>query len=245
VNDRLAITFVLPVLNETRALEATVETIMQVAEPHIHEILIVVCDHTLPESLAVAERLRDASVQAVRLHWQRLPRLGGALRDAFEIAGGTHVLVMASDLETDPRCIPQFVDRMREGTWDIVAASRWLPGGGFHGYGGTKQVLNRLFQLGCRILYGTRLTDMTYAYRLYRRDVLDGIVWDELGHPFLLECLLKPLRLGARIVEVPCPWRPRSEGTSANSLRQMFAYVRTALRIRWTARQRLRRTAAA
>jgi dolichol-phosphate mannosyltransferase len=129
---------------------------------------------------------------------------------------------------------------MCEGKWDIVAASRWLPGGGFSGYGRTRQTLNRLFQLGCRLLYGTRLTDLTYAYRLYRREALLDIRWDELGHPFLLECLLKPLRLGARVIEIPCAWRPRSEGTSANSLWQMFAYVRTAVRIRLMGRRRLR-----
>ena len=240
MNDTLAITFVLPVLSETGALRTTVETIANVARDHVREILIVVCDHTCPESLRTAERLRAESPLPILIHRQQLPRLGGALREAFQRATGTHIMLMASDLETDPQYIPRFIDEMRAGGWDIVAASRWISGGGFQGYGRTKQLLNRLFQLGCRVLYGTRLTDLTYAYRLYRREALEDIVWEELGHPFLLECLLKPLRLGARVVEIPCVWRPRTDGTSANSPRQMAAYARTALRVRLMRPERLR-----
>ncbi len=141
---------------------------------------------------------------------------------------------MASDLETDPKLIPQFIATMNEGRWDIVAASRWLKGGGFQGYGGLKQFLNRVFQWFLRRSYRTSLTDLTYAYRLYRRETLQGIEWTEAGHPFLLECLLKPLRRGAKITEIPCVWRARQEGTSANSIWQMARYLKTAFRIRFS-----------
>ena len=238
--EKLAITFVLPVLGETDSLATTAETIVRVAGEHLYEMLVVVADRTTPESMAVARRLADQRPETVRIHRQRLPRLGGALREAFEQAAGSHVMLMAADLETDPELIPRLIERMQEGRWDVVAASRWLPGGGFDGYGRLRTVLNWLFQRLFRLLYRTALTDLTFAYRLYRREVLSGIRWEELGHPFLLECLLKPLRLGARATEVPCRWRRRSEGTSAGSFRQMLAYVPLALRIRFTSNKQIR-----
>jgi glycosyltransferase involved in cell wall biosynthesis len=228
------------VLSETDSLATTVKTIDREAGEHLHEILIVVADRTTPECMAVARQLADERPETVRIHRQQLPRLGGALREAFEQAAGSHVMLMAADLETDPELIPQMVAKMREGRWDIVAASRWLPGGGFEGYGRVRTVLNWLFQRLLRLFYRTGLTDLTFAYRLYRREVLSGVRWGELGHPFLLECLLKPLRLGARVTEVPCRWRRRSEGTSAGSFRQMLAYVPLALRIRFTSKKQIR-----
>ena len=162
------------------------------------------------------------------------------MREAFETAAGSHVMLMAADLETDPELIPRFIEKMQEGRWDVVAGSRWLPGGGFEGYGRARLALNRLFQQCLRLAYLTWLTDLTFAYRLYRREVLEGIRWEALGHPFLLECLLKPLRLGARVVEVPCRWRCRPEGTSAGSFRQMLRYVPLAIRVRLLPRSRLR-----
>ncbi len=240
VAEKLAITFVLPVLSETDSLATTAETIARTAGEHLLEMLLVVADRTTPESMETVRRLLDELPETVRIHRQRLPHLGGALREAFDEAAGSHVMLMAADLETDPELIPQFIERMKEGRWDVVAASRWLPGSGFEGYGRLRMGLNWIFQRSFRLLYRTRLTDLTFSYRLYRREILTGIRWDELGHPFLLECLLKPLRLGARVTEVPCRWRRRSEGTSAGSFRQMAAYVPTALRIRFSSKKRIR-----
>ncbi len=238
--ESLAITFVLPVLNETESLRTTVETIRRLATEHVHEILIVTADRTTDESLSTAEQLQAHTPETVRVLRQQLPSLGGALRDALAAATGTHVMLMAADLETDPELIPRFVEAMQQGRDDIISGSRWLGGGGFEGYGRLRKTLNWGFQRCLAALYGVWLTDLTFAYRLYRREVLDGVCWEALGHPFLLECLLKPLRLGARVTEVPCRWRCRREGTSAGSWRQMLRYVPLAIRIRLMRRKRIR-----
>ena len=238
--DALAITFVLPVLNETDSLRTTVEAIIRVAMDHLHEVLIVTAERSTDESLQTAQQLQRELPEVVRIHRQRLPRLGGAIREAFELAGGSQVMLMASDLETDPELIPRFVEKMQEGRWDVVCGSRWLSGGGFEGYGRARLLLNWGFQRCFRLLYHTRLTDLTFGYRLYRREVLEGIRWEELGHPFLLECLLKPLRLGARATEVPCRWRCRREGESAGSFRQMLQCVPLAVRVRLLRQDRIR-----
>ena len=237
----LRITFILPVLNETYSLQQTVDAIFTLAGSELHEVLIVTAERTTDESLAVVETIEKKYPAVVRVHRQGLPFLGGAMQEAFDISSGDHLMLMASDLETDPTLIPEFVETMKTGRWDIVAASRWLKGGGFAGYSRTKLVLNYLFQKIFRILYNTEVTDLTFAYRLYRRPILEGIAWEELKHPFLLECLLKPLRCGARITEIPCVWRARTEGTSANMFAETFKYLRTALRTRFTPKSRLKR----
>lgn len=236
----LRISFILPVLNETFSLRQTVDTVFRVAAPHVHELLIVIAARTTPESRAViAEIGRERGAQ-VRVHTQTLPFLGGAMQEAFALATGDYLMLMSSDLETDPEDIPQFVQAMQTGRWDVVASSRWIGGTHFRGYNPVKLVLNWLFQQLFRVIYWTRLTDLTFGYRLYRREVLSGLAWEERKHPFILECLVKPLRLGARTTEVPTRWRARPEGTSANSFWETFAYLRTAVRTRLKPRRRLR-----
>lgn len=231
-NQALKVSFVVTVLNETESLRETVDTIFALAARHVHEILIVIAPHTTAASRTVIRELGGKYPGCVRVHEQRLPFLGGALQEGFAQARGDFILLIASDLETDPAVVPRFIEVMQTGNWDIVATSRWVKGGGFRGYNPLKLVLNYLFQKLFRVLYRTNLTDLTFGYRLYRRSALEGIVWEELRHPFLLECLLKPLRRGARATEVPCPWRPRNEGRSANTLLQTFHYVRTAVKTR-------------
>lgn len=229
----LRISFLLPVMNETYLLEQTVTGILKAAPDDVEEILIVTADRTTPEAMAVVQRLMAVHPGLIWHHRQTLPFLGGAMQEAFSLAKGDHVMLMSSDMETDPAVIPQFIVRMREGNSDIVAASRWIRGGGFTGYSTVKWLLNWGFQQVFRWLYWCQVTDLTYAYRLYKRDVLAGIRWEELKHPFLLESLLKPLRLGARLAEVPALWRARTEGTSGNSLWATFKYLRIATRVRF------------
>ena len=230
--EKMSISFVLPVLSETAALRTTVETIMRLASDEVHEILIVLAEHSRRTSAATAEQLRDELPEVVRIHRQKLPGLGGAVREAFTLAGGTHVMLMAADLETDPEEIPRFIERMRQGDCDVVAGSRWISGGSFQGYNRTKLVANWGFQKCLQAAFASRLTDLTFAYRLYRREAIEGIRWEKTGHPMLLECLLKPLRLGARVVEIPCRWRCREEGLSGGSLLGTLAYVPMAMRLR-------------
>ncbi len=241
MNESLRITFILPVLNETYSLQETVDTLFKLAGAELHEVLIVTAERTTAESLEVIKRIRQQRPAGIQVHRQELPFLGGALREAFDIATGDHIMLMASDLETDPNMVPAFIDAMKAGQWDIVAGSRWLKGGGFEGYSRKKLVLNYIFQKTFRILYNTRITDLTFAYRLYRKSILEGIVWEELKHPFLLECLLKPLRCSAKVTEIPCQWRARTEGTSANMFAETFKYLRIALKTRFVPIRKFRK----
>ena len=241
IDRSLHITFILPVLNETYSLRQTVDTIFKLAGNELHEVLIVTAQGTTSESLAVLDKVKKEHTTHIRVHKQELPFLGGAMQEAFDIASGDHIMLMASDLETDPTLIPAFIETMKKNCWDIVAGSRWIKGGGFEGgYSGMKLVLNYFFQKIFRILYNTKVTDLTFAYRLYRKSILEGILWEELKHPFLLECLLKPLRCGASVTEIPCKWRTRTEGSSANTFLDTFKYLRIAFKTRLTPISRLK-----
>jgi glycosyltransferase involved in cell wall biosynthesis len=228
----MKVSFIVTVLNETDSLRETVDTIFARAADSVQEVLIVIAPHTTASSRTVIRELVDKYGPSIRMHEQQLPFLGGALREGFAEARGDFLMLMASDLETDPTLVPQMIETMKTGQWDIVATSRWIDGGGFEGYGRLKLILNYLFQKLFRLVYRTNLTDLTFGYRLYRKAILDGIVWEELRHPFLLECLLKPLRRGARVTEVACRWRPRAEGDSANTLLRTFHYLHTAVKTR-------------
>ena len=90
-------------------------------------------------------------------------------------------------------------------------------GGSFQGYPTLKLILNWIFQMVFAVLYGKRLTDMTYAYRIYPTKLVQSIRWEELRHPFLFEALVKPLRLGVEVIEIPLVWKARTEGESQNT----------------------------
>ncbi len=228
----MSVSVIMPVMDETVSLRETLQIVMQ-ENPGgvIHEIICVVSKFTTPESLAVCKELELSHPGVVWTRQQEKPYLGGALQDSFAWSTGTHILLMASDLETDPHTAKDLIKAAREG-WDIVATTRWAGRGGFTGYNPAKLVANWVFQKSIGILYRTNLTDLTFGYRIWRTEILRGHPWKELRHPFLLECLLRPLLLGATSKEIPVQWEARKEGESHNPFWRNFLYFRIAFVLR-------------
>jgi glycosyltransferase involved in cell wall biosynthesis len=234
-----AASVILPVMNETHSLLKTVEIIEADCASDVKEYLIVVCNKTTLESIKLCEQLRDKDPQRFILHYQTLPFLGGAIREAFNLTQGSHVIMMASDLETDPSDVKQLIAMAKNNPSAIITASRWLIGGNFLGYNKLKLILNFIFQKSFSIIFSTCLTDMTYGYRIFPSYLIKSIVWEELKHPFLFETLIKPLRLGVAVYEVPSKWSARVEGESQNTFMRNFAYLKTGLYVRFCPRNKI------
>ncbi|MBI2612566.1 glycosyltransferase family 2 protein [Candidatus Kaiserbacteria bacterium] len=229
---------ILPATDETYSLSETVEKIAALLPSQTIEYLIVTHPKlTTPACRETITKLRSTYGSAIESFDQTRRGIGGAVQDAIDRARGDVVILMAADLETDPAVLPSMLEQLE--SFDVVATSRWKGGARFSGYDPLKFVLNFFFQHFFRILYWTKLTDLTYAYRAYRAPVLKSIRWEETGFPFLFESILKPLRLGYRATEVEAPWRARQEGMSHNSFMQTFAYTWTGIRIRFQSRKKM------
>jgi hypothetical protein len=234
-----AASIILPVLNETYSLRQTVGIIEATCAREVGEYIIVVCERTKPESLAVCREMTQMLGERGLLHFQKRPFVGGAIRDGFDLARFSHVVMMSSDLETDPALVQTLIKAAEEHPDGIVTASRWMEGGQFEGYSPIKLVANYLFQKMFSVLYGTHLSDLTYAYRIFPCSLVRGIRWEELKHAFFLETALKPLRLGVSILEIPAIWKARTEGESVNSFMANFTYFRIAITTKFCRRDRL------
>jgi hypothetical protein len=226
-------------MDETTSLEETVKIVLRDVKDRTKEILIVVCDRTTAEAMTTVDRLSQSLGGMVRVHSQRLPFLGGAMREAFDLARGSHVVMMASDLETDPNTLKALIATAETRPSAIVTATRWRAGGGFQGYSKVKLLCNWVFQRFFSALYGVRLSDMTFAYRIFPTRLVQSIRWEELRHAFLFETLVKPLRLGVEVVEIPSGWKARTEGRSQNTFFLNFLYFRTGLKTRFASRNSL------
>jgi hypothetical protein len=223
---------ILPVINETFSLAQTIAIIEEECHADIHEYLIVVSDaRTKPESMETIRGLCDKYPGRIQVHHQKMKFLGGAIREAFTLAKGTHTVMMGSDLETDPHLIKEFIRMAKQQPDIIITGTRWVKGGGFEGYNPVKFLMNAIFQKIFSLLYRTHLTDMTYGFRIFPTALLQRINWEELKHPFLFETVLKPLRMGIPVKEIPCRWEARKEGESQNPFINNFIYFRVGVKV--------------
>jgi hypothetical protein len=236
-----SVTIVLPVINETHSLKKTVEILLAECAQEISQFVIVVCKKTTPESLAICQQFKDSDPARFLIHHQTLPFLGGAIREAWELGKSSHVVLMASDLETDPTSVKDMIAWAKRRPDAIVTASRWTQSGQFQGYNLLKLLLNKVFQSFFSILYGTKLSDMTFGFRIFPRSVIQKIEWEEVRHPFLFETLIKPLRLGIPVVEVASKWAARDEGESQNTFFRNFDYFRIGFKVRFQSKSEILR----
>lgn len=236
-----SISIITPALNETYLLRQTVEIILETCDKNdIEEIIIVLCDRTTPECIKTAKIIKeDFSSYSITIYFQKKPFVGNAFQEAFKIAKGSHVVTVAADMDMDPYAVNKFIEKSKTSPESIICASRWIPGGGFYGYKRPMLALNYISQKVIGILFRTRLSDVTYGFRLYPIELLHSVNWEESKHPFFLETCLKPLRLGVDFIEVPAVWRVRTEGTSEISFFRYLRYIKTVFRIRFMKKERI------
>jgi hypothetical protein len=160
------------------------------------------------------------------VYFQKNPYVGAAVTEAVELLHTKYFIYISADGETPFEACHRLYSRILEGDSDIVSASRWLARGSFDSYGRLKFTVSIFAQHLCKFIYFSRLSEFTYGFRIYRRDVFIGCRFQEKKHPFFLETILVPLRLGYKIVEIPVNWKAREEAFSVVNFRILLSYFR-------------------
>lgn len=142
---------------------------------------------------------------------------GAATRKAISLSTGDILVVQDADMEYDPADFGLMLPYILSGEYSVVYGSRFLNHQNKHSYS-TFYAGGRLVSFTANILYGTHLTDEPTCYKMWRREVLDGIELKCTGFEFCPEFTAKVTRAGYPIQEVPIHYYPRSieEGKKIN-----------------------------
>ncbi len=215
MTDPYFLNIIVPAYNEEQNISRTIGTIREIrARVEIPHKLIVVNDNSTDRTREIVEKLQDEDRDIVLVNRRGNHGLGRCLNRGFEeVEGGVIVAVMA-DLSDDVAAIPAMLEKIREG-YDLVSASRYIPGGQGEHHHRLKHYLSRLLGGALKLLIGLPTNDATNAYKMYRADILDrvGILRSD-NYTTGLELTVKAYLAGFRIGEVPTVWRDRSGGKS-------------------------------
>jgi glycosyltransferase involved in cell wall biosynthesis len=132
---------------------------------------------------------------------------GGAIRFGLKKATGDIILIQDADLELEPNEYHKLIKPIVSGRTKVVYGSRFLkksPNIPFKTIFANK-ILTELTNL----LYGSNLTDMETAYKVFRADVIKNIRLRCVEFDFEPEVTAKILQLGYKIYEVPISYTPR------------------------------------
>ena len=219
------ISVVIPVYNEQQWVRELVRRVQDVPIP---KEIILVDDCSTDGTRAILKELEQEGCKVILQPVNQ--GKGAALRVGFQHATGDVIIVQDADLEYDPAEYPKLIQPILEGKADVVFGSRFI--------GEAHRVLyfwhslaNWMLTTTSNMFTNLNLTDMETCYKVFRREVLDGMVLKSNRFGFEPEFTAKIAKKKVRIFEVPISYSGRTyeEGKKIglkDALQAMFCIFR-------------------
>lgn len=216
---------VVPCFNEARTLAHVLETVR--AAPARALEVIVVDDGSTDGSRELLQGELRALVDVLVLQPANAGK-GAALRAGIARATGDYVLIQDADLEYNPEEYPRLLQPLLDDRADVVYGSRFIGGDSHRVLYFWHSLGNRVLTLLSNMVTNLNLTDMETCYKVFRRELVQGLSLREDGFGFEPEVTAKIARIPhVRIYEVGISYFGRTyrEGKKINWKDGVWAIV--------------------
>lgn len=229
----LLLSVVVPAYNEEKNIPESLPLLVEtLRHEEIPFEVVVVNDNSKDRTPDVVNELHER-FQEIRLVHNRMKNgLGRAIRTGLSHAEGEAIVIVMADLSDSPEDVARCYRKLEEG-YDCVFGSRFINGSKVVHYPPVKLYVNRIVSVLIKTMFVTSHNDLTNAFKMYRRHVIDAITPLHAAHfNITIEMSLSALIRRYRIATIPISWQGRTWGASNLRLRQMGRrYLATLLKI--------------
>lgn len=219
----MKLSVVLPAYNEEGSVLETVQVLYaKLQEERINHEIVVINDNSNDNTLNLLRSIQE-SIPTLVVYTNHGPNgFGNAVKYGLDRFTGDCVAIMMADLCDDPNDLVCFYRRIIIGDVDCVFGSRFIKGGKLINYPFHKYIINRIANNIIKIVIGTSYNDATNAFKLYKRQTIEGIKPLLSPHFNLtIEISLKSIVRGYTYVVIPNSWKNRKFGESKLKIKEM------------------------
>ena len=198
--------------NEEAYIERAVEAAKEVCEELVaagsigdYE-LIVVDDASTDHTGKIADELAAADRHVRVVHHPVNRKLGGSMKTGFATATGDLVLYTDADLPFDMAEVHKAVRLLRYYQADIVSAYRFDR----VGEGPSRAIYTFFYNILIRRLFGVRMRDINFAFKLCRREIFDHVQLQSEGSFIDAELIIRARKLGYEVIQFGVDYFPRT-----------------------------------
>ncbi len=199
------VSIIIPAYNEERTIE---EIISKVYNVSINKEIIVVNDGSQDRTSTIISNIKDKyNLKIINL--EKNFGKGYAIRKGIEASSGEIILTQDADLETDPAEYQKLLAPIIEGKAKVVFGSRFL--GSINNMNKFNYIGNKFLTFIANVLYRIKITDEATVYKIFLKEVLDGIKLKSNRFELCPELVAKIAKRKYKIFEVPISFNGRSK----------------------------------
>jgi len=218
----MRLSVIIPAHNEEGCLTETVHQLITTLDRYQipHEVLVV-NDNSTDGTEALCQTLAQQFPTFRYVNNEPPNGFGFAVSRGLAEFSGDAVAIFMADASDDPQDVVAGYRKLQEG-YDCVFGSRFIPGGRVVDYPIHKLVINRMANNFIKALFHLPYNDVTNAFKIYRREVING-VQPLLSYHFNLtvELPLKAIVRGFSYAVIPICWYNRQVGISKLKIKEM------------------------
>ena len=195
----MKLSIIIPCYNEKSTIREVIDAVL--AAPYDEKEIIIVDDCSKDGTKEVLLEEIEPLVHQILFHKVNQGK-GAALRTGIQAATGDIVLIQDADLEYDPQEYPNLVEPILRNKADVVYGSRFMGSQPHRVLYFWHSVGNMVLTILSNMFTNLNLTDMETCYKVFRREIIQGISIKENRFGFEPEITAKIAKLECRIFEV-------------------------------------------
>lgn len=222
------LSIIIPARNEEENIKDTIDNLLKYIDKSQTEI-IVVDDHSTDNTSGVVHSIAKNNQFVKLVKNVDEPGFANALKTGFFYAKGEFVLPVMADGCDSPKTIPLMLEKAKQG-YDLVCGCRYMKGGRKCGGPLIQGFFSKFVCLSLYYFSNVPTRDISNAFKLYRRSILNEITLKEKGFAVSMEAALNFYFKGYKICDVPTIWYGRKKGKSKFKISKTFPYVKLYLK---------------